>query len=165
VTLEERFVRRRIYPKIEGHGWRRDLARVARLRQRDHERRGEADSARWYNAGFYRHDRSPFEDLAAAQMRVGREQVEWGLARSGTLSADRLRAVELERVAAVLAFDHTAPELAAISRQNTSSELPGDGFARKRLARTTSMIMSHLFNCCDEEDGQAELRDGSVIGN
>src|SRR5262249_38272910 len=21
------------------------------------------------------------------------------------------------------------------------------------------MIMSHLFNCCDEEDGQAELRD------
>src|SRR5262249_42795095 len=45
------------------------------------------------------------------------------------------------------------------SCQSTSSELPADGFARKRLAGTISMIMSHLFNRCDEEDGQAELLD------
>src|SRR5262245_51451694 len=73
VTLEERYVRRRIYPKIEGHGWRRDIAGAGRLRQRDRERRGEGDSERWYSAGFDCHDRIPFEDLAAAQRRVGRE--------------------------------------------------------------------------------------------
>jgi hypothetical protein len=30
---------------------------------------------------------------------------------------------------------------------------------RPLLAGTIFMIMSHLFNGCDEEDGQAELRD------
>src|SRR5262249_43171603 len=44
VTLKERLVLRQIHLKIERHGWRRDLARVARLRQRDRERCGEAGS-------------------------------------------------------------------------------------------------------------------------
>src|SRR5262245_34901062 len=90
VTLEKRLVIRQIHLKIERHGWRCDLARVARLRQRDRECRGETDSARWHNAGFCRHDPSPFEDLAARRCASAVNRSRGDLGRNGMLSADRL---------------------------------------------------------------------------
>jgi hypothetical protein len=99
VTLKERLVLRQIHLKIERHGQRRDIAGVGRLRQRDRERRGKAGSTRDDPDTRYGtilqciavlDSILLFEDLAAAQRRVGREQVEWRLARSEMLSADLL---------------------------------------------------------------------------